>query len=377
MSELTTAPARRRRKYVPPDELLPLFQSVAHYRALTVPHAHHLVLANFEGGRTMRATRYRLQNLATHGFLDVVSIPARPPVRLFHLTRSSFARWPSLETLVTDHTRKPPVPDVAIHAWNRAALAVAARAAGYETGRDLRALTALRRSLVDRQTAAVHAAPDRLRPQLERILQQLRALPLIQPWTVEACEACGVELPIPWDGQERKKDRAKFCEECGGALRQHVVATPHECGRCGVRSERGGEHVVEGVPCPGTLRLVDYLPFDLAWKRTPQGYEVQILFADNPFRSLQTQLAELPLRIIGQPRMDIVVRPSDDGSEFDRVSQTFQVRGPRYRALLRAFSEASAKADAFPFWTTASVASDAVYPEAHFRVVTTNERESQ
>lgn len=358
-----------RRKYVPPDELFPLFRAVASYRALTVPHAHRLVFATQAGGRALRTTRERVQTLVTHGFLGVLTLPARPPVRFLHLTRAAFTRWPALEVLVTDNARKPPPADLAAHAWHRAALAVAARADGFEVGRDIRALTALRRNLLDRQQVRIAAAPNAQAGDAGRVLQGLRQLPLLRPWTTNVCDGCGLELAV-------NVDAPRFCAECGSTFRRHVVATPHECRRCGLQSERGGGHAAEGAPCSGTLRLVDYLPFDLAWRRSATGHEVRVLLADNPYRSIQTQLDELPLRIVGQPKLEIVIRPADDGSVFDRASSTFAVRGPRYRALLRALSASSAKADTFPFWTTTTVAPDAIYPEAHFRVVT-HEREHQ
>jgi hypothetical protein len=316
----------------------------------------------------MRTTRERVQTLVTHGYLGVMTLPARPPVRFLHLTRAAFTRWPILDALVTDNARKPPPADLAAHAWHRAALVVAARADGFEVGRGIGALTALRRNLLDRQqgrTAGANAQPG----DVGRVLQSLRQLPLLQPWTTNVCDGCGLELAV-------NVEAPRFCAECGSTFRRHVVATPHECRRCGLQSERGGAHTVDGAPCSGSLRLVDYLPFDLAWRKSATGYEVRVLLADNPYRSIQTQLDELPLRIVGQPKLEIVIRPADDGSVFDRASATFAVRGPRFRALLRAFSERSAKTDSFPFWTTATVAPDAIYPEAHFRVVT-HERENQ
>lgn len=371
MPDVTSvAPATRaRRAYVPPDELWPLFRAIATYRVLTVPHAHALVLSSLDEGRGDRATRKRIKTLIDRGFLGVVSLPARPPVRFVHLLRPAFTRWPALEALVTDHTRKPPTPDIAIHAWHRSALAIAARAAGYEVGRDLAALTALRRNLIDRQIARVAKLNGRSREDAELVLRSLRQLPYLQPWTTHACEGCGLELPI-------ESPAPKFCPECGGAFRRHAVATPHECARCGQRAERTGPHVLDGTPCPGVLRHVDYLPFDLAWKKTATGFAAHVLFADNPYRSTQAQLDELPLRVLGQPRLDVVVRPSDDGTVFDRATGAYFVRGPRLRSILRAFSEQDARVDSFPFWTTASVAPDAVYPEAYFRVVNHREQET-
>ncbi len=370
MSELTAAGSAlgRRRKYVPPDELLPLFRAVASYRALTVPHAHRLVFATHDGGRAMRTTRERVQTLVSHGFLGVLTLPARPPVRFLHLTRSAFTRWPALEALVTDNARKPPPAELAAYAWHRAALAVSARADGFKVGRDIGALTALRRSLLDRQQARVAGGPSVQQGEAGRVLQSLRQLPLLQPWSTSVCQGCGLELAV-------NVEAPRFCPECGSSFRRHVVAMPHACARCGLQSERGGAHTVDGAPCTGTLRLVDYLPFDLAWRKSAAGHEVRVLLADNPYRSIQTQLDGLPLRVVGQPKLEVVIRPADDGSVFDRATATFAVRGPRYRALLRAFSESSAKTDTFPFWTTATVVPDAVYPEAHFRVVT-HEREN-
>lgn len=358
---VSSEPARSRRAYIPPDELWPLFRAIASYRVLTVPHAHDLVLSSLDKGRVDRTTRKRVKTLVDRGFLGVLSVPGRPPTRFLHLLRPAFTRWPELEAVVTDHARKPPTPDLAIHAWHRAALAVAARAAGYTVGRDLAALTALRRSLVDRQTARVAKLNGRSREDAEVVLRSLRQLPYLQPWTTQACEGCGLELAIG-------APAPKFCPECGGAFRRHAVAAPHECARCGTRAERTGPHVADGTPCPGILRHVDYLPFDLAWKRAADGFSVQVLFADNPYRATQTQLDELPLRVLGQPRIDVVVRPSDDGSVFDRGTNSYFVRGPRLRSTLRAFSERDARVDSFPFWTTATVAPDAVYPEAYFRV---------
>jgi hypothetical protein len=134
---------------------------------------------------------------------------------------------------------------------------------------------------------------------------------------------------------------------------------------------------VGGRSCSGASRQVDYLPFDLAWRQTGGRYEVQILLADNPYRSLQAQLDELPLRVIGQPRVPLVLRSSDDGTVFDRASGRYAVKGPRFRALARAFHEGTAKSDAFPFWTTATVVPDATYPDAHFRVLQHNTKEPE
>jgi hypothetical protein len=148
-----------------------------------------------------------------------------------------------------------------------------------------------------------------------------------------------------------------------------IVESPHKCARCGLQDEHGGAHIAEGIACPGYLRLVDYLPFDLAWRRDASGaFDVRVLLADNPYRSVQAQLDELPIRTFDQPRVPIVVRPSDDGTVFDMATKTYLQRGPRFRQLLRAFDPDSSRPESFPFWMTAKLI-HAVYPEAHFRVL--------
>jgi len=358
------------RKYVPPDALLPLFRAVATYRALSVPHAHELVLRDLGGGvgRSDRNTRLRIATLIQRGFLASTNLPARPPLRLVYLTAPAFTRFPELLTITTENARKEPPFDVAVHAWTRAALAVGAKQAGFTVGRDLNALSALRRFLVDQQDARVQAATGKQRDGLTFVAQALRNLPVLKPWTMGVCQSCSLELAI---GEKPPRQ----CPECGGQFRPVVVAQPHECSVCGLRSERGGAHVVAGVQCPGLLRSIDYLPFDLAWRRAPRGgYEVQVLLADNPYRSVVAQLEELPIRIIDQPVVPIVLRPSDDGSLYDRETATYAVRGSRLRAFERALSRFT-KDTAFPYWMTTSVVTDAEYPAAHYRVVTRREEQ--
>ena len=290
----TVAALKRRRRYVPRDDLLALFELVGRYRVLSTPHAHTLHFAGPKSATqpTLRATQLRIARLQEEGYLATFALPATPPVRFSFLTRAAFERFPALHGVCGDLARKRPAPDVAIHAWTRAALASSAQAAGFKVGRDLRALTALRRFLVDGQRARIDAAkPGLEREDAHRVLGLLRGRSLLQPWTVAVCEGCGLELPV-------NVPASPHCEECGGAFKLVVVTAPHSCARCGLQSERTGAHAVGGRSCSGASRQVDYLPFDLAWRQNGDGYEVQILLADNPYRSLQAQLDELPLRVI-------------------------------------------------------------------------------
>ena len=350
---------KKSRDYIPPAKVWPIFAGLARYRALTVEHVHGL-FSSYLGESSLRNTRGRVQTWVRHGYLQDCRLPMRPPPRFLYLTHRAFQHWPELHHLVSEQGRKAPKPELAIHAWHRASLALAFRAQGYTVGRDIAALIALRRFLIDSQRARIEQANRHQREALAQALYALRDYALLQPWVVFECRGCGLELPIgsPKPGR---------CGECGQAFDVHVVHQPYACSICHQKSSAGGTHVIDGVTCPGTLRAVDYLPFDLAYKKTQAGYDVKVLLADHPFRSVATQLAELPLRIMGQTKVDIIVRPCEDGSVYDVRRRTYAVRGPRYRQYLRAFSQDDAKPDAFPYWMTANLLPEHVFPKTHFR----------
>ena len=356
-----TPPVKSRRNRFAPREtsLLELFDLVGRYRAMSTPHLHELFL---HGEPTLRATQRRVARLVENGFLQTLTIPARPPLRMSYLAAGAFSQCSELHHLFGPTSRAEPTPDIALHAWTRAALALAATKAGFTVGRDLAALTALRRFLIDGQRARIARAGSSAVLAAEQVLAQLRALPLLQPWFIARCERCAEALAL-------NVRPTGPCEHCGGAMVSDVVPVPYACSVCGLQAAHAGAHGGSLGPCTGVLRRVDHLPFDLAWRRTGTGYDVQVLLADNPYRSVAAQLAELPLRVIGQPLVPIVLRASDDGTIFDLATRTYAVQGPRFRALQRAFVESNARDDAFPFWTTGTVLPDAYGPEAHFRVL--------
>ena len=72
----------------------------------------------------------------------------------------------------------------------------------------------------------------------------------------------------------------------------------------------------------------------------------------------------LPLRIVGQPRVPVLLRTTDSASSFDRRNGEWVTRGDRHRELLRAFSDAPGKS-AFPFKTTTDVVD--IRPELQLR----------
>ena len=351
---------RRSRRYIPNDDLAPIFRLVGRMRAVTVPHLHDLAFKSLGVGRALRTTRERVQTLIAHKYLKAFSLPARPPIRFVYLGPAAYGRWPELQYLFVPSAQKAPPLPLSVYAWQRAALAVSFAEKGHTVGRDLSALTALRRNLIDRQLAKVEASSGRDRESGKIVVDRLRALPLLQPWVTHECSQCGHELPLGSPRQSR-------CRQCGGAMTVHIVTQPYACAQCGMKSERAFSPLHEQTECNGKLRAVDYLPFDLAWRRHHGRYEATILLVDQPYRSVETQLAELPLRIYGQPKLDIVLRPSDDGTTFDPETGTYAVKGHRFRRFVRTLCEPSDNPNQRSFVDTANLLPEHLFPETHFR----------
>ena len=353
------AKGRRSRRYIPNDDLAPIFHLVGRMRVVTVPHLHELVFKSHGDGRALRTTRERIQTLIAHKYLKAFSLPARPPIRFVYLGPASYARWPELQFLFVPSAQKAPPMPLSMYAWQRAALAVSFTQKGYRVGRDLSALTALRRNLIDRQLAKVEASTGRDRESGKIIVNRLRALPLLQPWVTYECSQCGHELPLGSPKQSR-------CLECGGDMTVQVVTQPIACAQCGMKSVQAFSMLHQQTKCNGTLRAVDYLPFDLAWRRHCGRYEATILLVDQPYRSVDAQLAELPLRLYGQPKLDIVLRPSDDGTTFDPQTGTYAVKGHRFRRFVRTLCEPSDNPNQRSFVDTANLLPEREFPDTHF-----------
>jgi hypothetical protein len=114
----------------------------------------------------------------------------------------------------------------------------------------------------------------------------------------------------------------------------------------------------------GEKRLLPPLPFDVASK----GGAVRLLLVDNPRQSIVAQVAALPLRTLGQPRLDVIIRPSDDDSLYDADNGRWLQRGTRLRLMHRLF-ETEHLPGHFPYASTATVVDHR--PEAQLRVVHT------
>ena len=66
---------------------------------------------------------------------------------------------------------------------------------------------------------------------------------------------------------------------------------------------------------------------------------VALLFVDNPSRSIEAQVDELPIVCFGQARIPVVLRATDPHSSFDREAMVWTSVGRRHAELTKAFGE--------------------------------------
>jgi hypothetical protein len=97
------------------------------------------------------------------------------------------------------------------------------------------------------------------------------------------------------------------------------------------------------------------LPYSAAWKGPPSApTDLRLVVVLAPRLSQKKQLEALPLRIAGQPKIPVILRPADDGTMAHHKTGALTYIGPQYRALMRAFRE-HRNPGTFPYWETAEV----------------------
>ena len=295
--------------------------------------------------------------------------------RVLHLTRKALDAFPSVGARFSEHVGRTPTDEVAARGWIRSSLLAALVSDGFVVGRDLKALTALRRHLIDRQEALIaERSAQGASVRAEAVVRDaLRASHRLRPHIAAYCDACGVVEAL---------DSPKGQCSCGATLRREIVTEPWRCSKCEhvatvtephlvLREDIENERLVRlPVECRGTLRPSPYLPFDVAYR----AGDLLVVLADDPCRSIRSQLRELPLRVPGQPRLKLVLRHADDASLFDPETKTWVVRGPRLRQLEHAFNPRGASV-LFPFWETADVLD--YRPELQFRVLPKRRRHEE
>jgi len=295
----------------------------------------------------------QLARLVAHGLIAKQNAPSSRS--LYRLASAGLSLSERVRARATDAMRKRVPDSEAGHCWLRSALWAELVERGYVVGRGQQELVALRRFLIDKQATRA-AGKD---AEATRVLAALRVEPTLTPLFRSHCARC------EWASDVSRALRS--CPRCAGSLAQSLSERRFECPRCGAVSDRDEAHESKrhGGQCTGAVREIDHLSFDVAWRASAKGREVLLVFVDDPAVSLDVQLRALPLRIVGQPRLSIVLRTTDPSSVFDRATGQWTAMGDRHRALVRAFSEDGAR-DAFPFSMTADVVD--IKPELQLRL---------
>lgn len=330
-----------------------LFALLAELRGASVQQLHVLFFRENSRASTIkeRTVYERLERLVDRGFLTRVSLPDSRQT-ILHLTEKGRTAFPAVAAAFTDQVRKPPTDDVACWAWQRAALWACLHDDGFTLSSGLQGLLALRRSLVDRQRAIIETRAGTQRRQAEAALAALRRAHELTPHFFWKCTRC------TWTDALGATPAVPACPDCAGVLKQELVAQPWRCRVCGlIVREYSAEHPSpsSSTPCAGRLKPLAYLPYDLAFRQVAGAPpEVRLLLVDNPLRSVETQLLDLPLRFLEQPKLQVILRPSDDGSVFDPSTGAWAMKGRRFRALEAAFTPHD-NPRVYPFWVAAEV----------------------
>ena len=336
-----------------------LFRLLAVVRAASAASLHTLYFSQPPRGvRSLREAQRRLSVLVDSGL--VIKQRVACARALYHLGSAAITLVPEVAARVTDHFRKPLPEEEAGYAWLRTTMWSVLRKRGFAVGRGQPELVALRRSLVDAQSERAGEG--------DRVLQALRADRALAPLFRSRCASCGSLGPL--------NVALRSCARCRADVSPLLSERKVQCSACDfvgdgtlVAGDKG-----HSARCAGTLRDADHLAFDVAWRRNGAAREVLILFVDDPRLSLEAQLRALPLRILGQPRIDVILRTTDPTSVYDRRKRAWSHLGDRHRALLRAFSEGGAK-DTFPFSKTANVIE--VAPEIQLRLAQPRRRKDR
>lgn len=133
------------------------------------------------------------------------------------------------------------------------------------------------------------------------------------------------------------------------AIRSWLMQQPHPTGTDPMFAAAARRAAAE-LPLEGPE-----LPYSAAWKGPPSApSDLRLVVVLTPRVSRKKQLEALPLRIAGQPKIPVILRPADDGTTAHHKTGALTYTGPQYRALMRAFRE-HRNPGAFPYWETAQV----------------------
>lgn len=322
----------------------PLLELTAALRLLPVS----LISAFFQ--TPPRTVRQQISSLKSRGLLKTHSIePHR--LRGIYLSPKAISLVPSLARYAKHTSSLCSVPNASVALWalHRAQMWAALRQDGYDVGRGGRHVLALRRYLVDAQRAVVVRSEGMRKTKAKATLAQLRTLPRLVPLTYIVCRSCqrasapAVSPSAP----------CKCGVEC---YSRKVVEGPNRCSAC-----RKLHAVDVDACCPGAfLRPAEYVDYDIAVAKHPAGGlpKVAVLIVDPPYRSSLRLLETLPLRIQGQPRVPIILRPYEEESLFNLATNRWQFRSQSFRRLEGAFNSYSfSRQNHYPYYETSTLLS--------------------
>lgn len=322
---------RRRRPRVPVDARAheDLFVLLTTLRAASAGSLHQLYFQ--KRSLPERTAMRRLHDLVAAGYLGNVRIEGAR--RVYHATAKALDLSPRTRACALSSHAVPPPDQQAMACWLRSALWASLDAAGWRVGRGGSELT-VRRFLVDSTRIERAKTPSERLFLVENRLKHLRAAPELVPPIEDACSKCSFH---------GKPGPQLACPLCGGPTSQRVVERRHVCRTCGteVPAPITTEHRDKktGAACSGSVRETGVIPYDVAWRRRSEGYEVMIVLVDDPSRSVEAQVSQLPFVTFEQPPLPLLVRSTDPHSRFDRRAGKWVTVGRRRSELLAAFGD--------------------------------------
>jgi hypothetical protein len=337
-----------------------LFLLLCRLRAASADSIWRLFLLGTLGVTSRSAAMRHIERLVETSYLQHKRLSAWRSV--YHLTHRALVTFPSVRARGTSAMRKPQSTSQSHYFWLRASFHAELVADGFTVGRGPRELAALRRFYVDAQLKRIAilgsgsdgrgTGGESARAAAENILVHLRAEESLKPPFRARCSRCDCRSPL--------NVATEACRKCGARTKNEIPLRVYRCRACkGLADDlrahvSTGEGAEPGELCAGTLREIDVVPIDIAWKKIGGRYDVLGLFIDDPKRAMAPQLEEIPAQIIGLEPLRLIVRSTDPRSRFNARTQTWRARGPRHMALLHAFT-ADAKEALFPFSLTTKV----------------------
>lgn len=237
---------------------------------------------------------------------------------------------------------------LALWAFHRSHLTLALHKDGYSVGRSSQHLLALRRNLVDRQRRIVTNLSGAAKVAAEKVLYDLRMDEDLLPATQVYCERCGAK-------SRPGKSPRRLCRCSKEHMSRTIVEGQLRCRRCKALSY--GWNRTGCCPTP-RLHREDAAAYDIAVNNRPASGtpSVAIVVVDHPGSSVERTLRELPLRIRGQPKIPIILRPSSVETAFDVESGRYKRKDARFARIMKAFSpEMDRRVSQFPYHTTSKV----------------------